>query len=119
MQVSRQLDLFATAVAGTVDRLGLLIDIAMAGGALRKRLENEASDALDSIPFERPARGPWCADYGRQSGELAEQHRASLTSIGMRIDEHGRYWLTEPPAPEPDKRGTYDGYKAYVAAARP
>lgn len=65
---------------------------------LLKELDARESDALDHLPFPRAVRGPWCADYGRQTGELAGQYAASLRSIGMELGEDGRMRITAPLA---------------------
>jgi hypothetical protein len=105
---TRQLDLFADSVASTVDRLGMLIDIAMAAGALRKRLENEASDELDCRPFERAARGPWCSDYGRQTGEHLAAYRGSLKSLGMELGANGVVRLVRCEHASPGAQAGWD-----------
>jgi hypothetical protein len=84
-----------------MNQLDQLIDVVMECGALRKQIENRASAAIDALPFELPAFGPWCPDYGLSRRGRREEHpdyRASLAQLGMGIDEHGRYWIL-PPRP--------------------
>ncbi|HMJ16607.1 MAG TPA: hypothetical protein VK524_34570 [Polyangiaceae bacterium] len=76
--------------------LDQFIAVAMECGALRKEIENRESAALDALPFQLPPYGPWCADYGTCRDEHPG-YRDTLEQLGMRIDEHGRYWITPPP----------------------
>ena len=95
--------------------LAVLIDAAMSGGALRKRIANEESDAFDVLPFEMPARGPWCSDYSRQTGERAAQYHESLTQLGMALGDDGVMRLVAPPSAT---AGDPAGWKEWCDAVR-
>ena len=70
-------------------------DRALALGCYDKSDERDAEPAPDSW------YGPWCADYGKRRHDPDDPAwRELLAQVGMRVDEHGRYCLTVPPACE-------------------
>jgi hypothetical protein len=95
------------------DALTSYLNAVVASAALCREMEKRESAALDHLPHVLPSRGPWCADYGACRDEHPD-YRASLAQLGMRIDERGRYLLTEPePSNAPDA-----GWKRWCDAVR-
>lgn len=86
------------------------IRYAMRLGALKKQAENEAARALDERPFVRPARGPWCSNYGAGPKDPAVEaaYRASLAQLGLELLDDGRMRvLSVPPCGHrPGERNT-------------
>lgn len=96
------------------------IRAAMRAAALKKLADNDNAEALDAIPHD-PVAVACAAAVTRdelkrakplEKEALALAYRKSLESIGMSIDESGRYKIT---APEPTE---WTGYMEYVGAPR-
>lgn len=57
----------------------------------------DKTDAHDDEPAPDGWYGPWCGDYGRKRHDPSDPAwKALLEQVGMRVDEHGRYWVTPP-----------------------
>lgn len=59
----------------------------------------DKTDPRDAEPAPYPWYGPWCPDYGRRRHDpQSPAWKALLEQVGMRVDEHGRYFVTRPAA---------------------
>lgn len=72
------------------------LDAVIASAALCREIDKRESAALDALPHELPAYGPWCADYGRGRDPNDSAYHATLAQLGLELGEDGRMRARRP-----------------------